>query len=150
MNNSSNGSAFQGKFAKQGQAVPLEAGDSGGDRGTSTDADEHSRNRRLLIITDDEVSAKLLSHTFELNAYEVLATSNLHAAVRFATVRDPGCILLMLSSLTAICDVARQVRSHTPTKIIAFSKIPVTAAERNVALQSGCDDYRDAFFSSTR
>jgi DNA-binding response OmpR family regulator len=112
--------------------------------------DENSRNRRLLIITDDEVSSKLLGHTFELNAYEVLATSNIQAAIRFTTTRDPGCILLMLSSLTVICDAARQLRSHASIKIIAFSKKPVTAADRTAALQSGCDDYRDAFFSSAR
>jgi PleD family two-component response regulator len=120
MNNPSNGSAFQGKFAEQGEATPLEAGDRGGNRGTFTNADEQSRSRRVLIITDDEASAKLLGHTFDLNAYEVLATSDLHAAVRFATIRDPGCILLMLSSLTAICDAARQLKSHTSIKIIAF------------------------------
>jgi CheY-like chemotaxis protein len=150
MNNPSNDSASQRKFALRVEAVPLEAGDHGDNRGTFTSTDEHSRNRRVLIVTDDEVSAKLLGQTFEDNAYEVLATSDLYAAVLFATTRDPGCILLILSSLAAICDAARQLRSHTSIKIIAFSKIPVTAAERNVALQSGCDDYRDAFFSSTR
>jgi CheY-like chemotaxis protein len=150
MNDPSNDSAFQGKFAKRGEAVPLEAGDRGDNSGTFTDEDQHSRNRRLLIMTDDEVSAKILGHAFEANAYGVFATSDLYAAVRFATTRDPGCILLILSSLTAICDAARQLRSHTSIKIIAFSKIPVTAAERNIALQSGCDDYRHAFFSSTR
>lgn len=113
-------------------------------------ANQHSRNQRLLIITDDEVSAKLLGHTFELNAYKVLATSNLQAAVRFAMDRDLGCILLILPLLTAICVAARRLRSHTLVKIIAFSKMPVTAAEKNVALQSGCDDYRDAFSRSTR
>ena len=116
----------------------------------SNSADKHSRDRRLLIITDDEDSAKILGYPFEVNAYEVLATSDLNAGVRFATTRDPGCILLILSSLAAICDAARQLRSHTSTKIIAFSKIPVTAAERNVALQSGCDDYRHAFFNPAR
>jgi CheY-like chemotaxis protein len=150
MNNPSNGSASQKKFAISAEVVRLEAGDRGDNRGAFTGADEHSRNQRVLIVTDDEVSAKLLCHTFEANAYEVLATSDLYAAVRFATIGDPGCILLILSSLTAICDAARQLRSHTSIKIIAFSKIPVTAADRNVALQSGCDDYRDAFFSSAR
>jgi PleD family two-component response regulator len=95
MNNGSNDSAFRGKFAKRGEAARLKMGDRGDNRGTFTSADEHSRNGRVLIITDDETSAKLLSHAFEINAYEVLATSDLHAAVRFATTRDPGCILLI-------------------------------------------------------
>jgi CheY-like chemotaxis protein len=144
MNNRSDRSA-QEKFATRAQPMSLEAGDRG-DRGSAfTVSDEHPRNRRILVITDNEHSAKLLGDAFEANTYDVSATSNMYEAVRFTTTCDPGSILLMLPSLAATCDAARQLRQHTSINIIAFSKMSVTAAERNVALQSGCDDYREAF-----
>jgi CheY-like chemotaxis protein len=144
MNNRSDRSA-QEKFATRAQPMSLEAGDRG-DRGSAfTIADEHPNNRRILVITDNEHSAKLLGDAFEANTYDVLATSNMYEAVRFATTLDPGFILLMCSSLGATCDAARQIKPRTTATIIAFSTTPVAAAERNVALQSGCDDYRDAF-----
>ena len=114
-------------------------------RGAVTVSDEHPQNRRILVITDNEMSANLVGDAFETNAYDVLATSDMNEAARFSTTHHPGCILLMLSSLTLTCDAARQLRPHTATRIIAFSTMPVTAAERNTALQGGCDDYRDAF-----
>ena len=125
--------------------MPIEAGDRGDNKGTIAVADQHTRYRSVLIVTDNEVSANLLGYAFEANAYDVLATSIMHEAIRFTTTCDPGSILLMLSSLAANCDAAQRLRSHTSSKIIAFSTMPVTAAERNLALQSGCDDYRDAF-----
>jgi DNA-binding response OmpR family regulator len=114
-------------------------------RGAVTLADEHPRNRRILVITDNEHSAKLLGDAFEANTYDVLVTSNMYEAVRFTTTFDPGSILLMLPSLVTTCDAARQIKPRTTATIVAFSTTPVTAAQRNIALQSGCDDYRDAF-----
>ena len=125
--------------------MPIEGGDRGDNKGTIAVTDKHARYRRILIVTDNEVSANLLGYAFEANAYDVLATSIIHEAIRFATTCDPGAILLMLSSLAANCDAARRLRSQISSKIIAFSTMPVTAAERNLALQSGCDDYRNAF-----
>jgi DNA-binding response OmpR family regulator len=114
-------------------------------RGTVTVGDEHPRKRRVLVITDNEHSAKLLGDAFEANSYEILATNDISEAIRFTTTLDPGFILLMCSSFAATCDAARQIKPRTSATIIAFSTTPVTAAERNVALQNGCDDYRDAF-----
>jgi CheY-like chemotaxis protein len=135
----------QEEFPMKAEPMPVEAGGRVDNRGTVAIAVENPRNRRILIIADNEISAKLIGDAFEANTYEVLATSDMHAAVRFATTHNPGCILLMLSSLTVTCDSVRQLRPHTATKIIAFSTMPVTAAERDIALQGGCDDYRDAF-----
>jgi CheY-like chemotaxis protein len=144
MNNPSDDAALE-KFAMRAEPVPLEAGDRADKRGTVTVADEQLRNRRILIITDNEISAKRLGDAFEVNAYGVLATNDISEAIRFTTNLDPGFILLMCSSLGATCDAARQIKPRTSATIIAFSTTPVTAAERKVALQNGCDDYRDAF-----
>jgi DNA-binding response OmpR family regulator len=99
----------------------------------------------LLVLTENELSEKLLGDVLEANAYEVLATSDISEALRFATTRDPDFVLLMFESLSATCNAARQIKPHTSAVIIGFSARPVTATERNAALQSGCDDYRDAF-----
>jgi CheY-like chemotaxis protein len=127
------------------QPIPLEAGDRDDSRDAFTASGENPRNRRILVITDSDSSAKLLTDAFEANTYDVLATSNMYEAVRFVTTRDPGSILLMLPSLAATCEAARQLRPHTSIKIVAFSEMPVTETEKNVARKSGCDDYRDAF-----
>lgn len=118
---------------------------SGVDKHTFTAASERSRSKRVLIIADNQSSTKIIGDAFAANAYEVLATSYIPEAIRFATTHNPGCILLVLSSLPAISDAARLFRQHTPVRIIGFSPIPVTAAQRKVALESGCDDYREAF-----
>ena len=132
------------------EPIPLHAGNRGDNRGMSIVTDENPRNRTLLIVTDNEISAKLLGDIFEANTYHVTATSDIYEAIRLATSHHPGCILLMLSPLAVICDAARQLRPHTSTKIIAFSHLPVATAERNVALQNGCDDYRDAFLRADK
>jgi DNA-binding response OmpR family regulator len=113
-----------------------------------TDNDDQLRDRRLLVITDNAITAKLVGNAFEANAYEVLATEEIEKAVHFATTRNPGSILLIFSSLAATCDAARQIKPYTSGTIIGFSAIPVSATERNAAIQSGCDDYRDAFLRS--
>ena len=59
--------------------MPLETGNRSDKEGMFNDTSQHSRNQKLLIIADDEVSAKLLGYIFELNAYKVLATSDLQA-----------------------------------------------------------------------
>ncbi len=103
------------------------------------------RDRIILLISDDKHAAKQVGDAFEANSYEVLATDEMPEAVRFATTRNPGIILLMCSSLAVTCNIARQIRPHTSARIIGFSTMPITTAERNAAVQSGCDDYRDAF-----
>ena len=113
--------------------------------GAQIDGGERPRNRILLVITGDERSSELLGNVFEANAYEVLATNDMSEAICFATTRNPGFIFLMRASLAAVCDAAQQIKPHTSGTIIGFSSMPVTAAERHIALQSGCDDYRDAF-----
>ena len=80
------------------------------------------RYRRILIVADNDLSAKLLSDTFVANTYDAFATSDIDDAVRLATTHNPGSILLMLSALDATCDAAQQFRQHTYTKIIAFFK----------------------------
>jgi CheY-like chemotaxis protein len=137
----------QEKFPMKAEPLPLEAGCRGGKRGTSSVADERPRNRRVLIIADNEISAKLVGDAFEANTYEVLATDDMQEAHRFLAIDDPGFILLMLSALAITCDAARQLRPCTSAKIIAFSAVPVTAAERNIALQGGCDDYARRIFA---
>ncbi len=131
------------KFLIRAEPPPLDAGTV--NKRTFTVAHGRSRNRRILILADSEVSAKIIGDAFAGNAYEVLATSDVPEAVCFATTHDPGLILLMLSSLPAICGAARRLKQHTSIRIVGLSPIPVTTAEKNVALQSGCDDYRDAF-----
>lgn len=108
-------------------------------------ADEFQRNRRILIVAGSDISARILGDAFRANAYEVVETSDVHEAIRFASSHDPGVMLVMLPSLTETCKAARQLRPHISTKIIAFSANPVTATERDIARRSGCDDYRDAF-----
>jgi CheY-like chemotaxis protein len=122
---------------------PLDAGTV--NKRTFTVAHGRSRYRRILILADNEVSTRIVGYAFTANSYEVLATCNVPEAIRSVTTHNPGVILLMLSSLPAICDAARQLKQHTSIKIIGFSPTPVTTAVKNVALQSGCDDYRDAF-----
>ena len=141
MNDPSDGSAQ----TMRAEPIPLEAGGRVDKTSTPDVADREPRYRRVLIIADNDPSSKLLRDAFVANAYAALATSDIDDAVRLATTHDPSCILLMLSSLAATCDTARQLRQQTCTKIIAFSKVLVTEAERNVAVQSGCDDYRYAF-----
>jgi DNA-binding response OmpR family regulator len=103
------------------------------------------RYNTLLILTDNAVTAKLVGSAFEAQGYEVLATEEIAEAIPFMTTRNPGSILLMFSSLAATCDAASQIRPSTSAKIIGFSATRVTATERDAAIQSGCDDYRDAF-----
>ena len=131
------------KFFIRAELTALDVG--GADKHTFTVATARSRPESILIIADNAVSTKKIGDAFAANAYEVLATSDIPEAVRFATTHNPGCILLILSSLPAICDAARLLRRHTSIRIISFSPIPVTAAEKNFALESGCDDYRHAF-----
>ncbi len=132
------------KVPHEGGANPLDAAGHS-DKRTFAIVDQKPRDRSILIIADNDRSAKLVSDAFVANSYDALATSDIAAAVRLAMTHDPGCILLMLSSLAATCDAARQLRHHTSTKIIAFSKMLVTEVERDVAIQSGCADYRNAF-----
>jgi DNA-binding response OmpR family regulator len=110
--------------------------------------DHQLRDRRLLVITDNAITAKLVGNAFEANAYEVLATEEIEKAIHFATTRNPGSILLIFSSLAATCVAACQIKPHTSATIIGFSPTPVSAAERSAAIRSGCDDYRDAFLRS--
>jgi DNA-binding response OmpR family regulator len=115
---------------------------------TMLNNDYQLRNRRLLVMTDNTITAKLVGDAFAANAYEVLATEEIAKAVDFTITRNPGSILLMFSSLTATCDAARQIKPHTSAAIMGFSSTPVTDTERNAAIQAGCDDYRDAFSRS--
>jgi len=70
---------------------------------TMTDNDDQLRDRRLLVITDNAITAKLVGDAFEENNYEVLATDEIakgHSVRDNSTPRfDPIDFLIIGSNM---------------------------------------------------
>src|SRR5438876_2161 len=98
--------------------------------------------QQIIVVEDNELNSKLLLDQLEAREYDVVAVKDAGDAARAATRSAPDLVLLMISSLTAICEAARLLRLCAVTcRIVAISPVPVPFGDRQLALESGCYDY---------
>ena len=99
---------------------------------------------RILIIEDHAANRALLSAALQSEGYEILTTSDGLLGVEVARSERPDLILVdvMLSGLDGL-EVARRLKAHGDTRHIPIIVITpqATPAEREQALDAGCDGY---------
>ena len=102
------------------------------------------RRRRVLIVEDHPLNAKLLRDLLEANGYETLETGDGLEALTLAREGRPDLILmdLQLPDVSGL-EVTRWLRREPGTEttpIIAITAFAMLGDEKK-ALDSGCDAY---------
>lgn len=96
---------------------------------------------RILIIEDDELIARSLKNTLQLNGYEAMTASCAAEGLSAAAGHCPDCVLLDLGLPDKDgIEVIRELRAWTSTPIVVLS---ARSAEKDKAeaLDTGADDY---------
>jgi len=102
------------------------------------------RPKRILIVEDNTIDARLLKDILEASGYETLQTGDGLEAVELAVVDLPNLILMdiripYMSGLEVTRRLRRDERSRR-IPIIAVTAFPTDWLERE-ALDGGCDAY---------
>ena len=105
---------------------------------------DEALQKTVLIVEDDEMSLKLISHLLEVAGLSWVAARNGHTALDMAVKIEPDLILLdiQLPDISGL-EVAQRLKAtallHT-TPIIAVTAFAMVG-DRERILEAGCDDY---------
>jgi two-component system cell cycle response regulator DivK len=100
--------------------------------------------KRILIVEDNTIDARLLKDILEASGYETLQTSDGLEAINLASAYPPDLILMDIKLLDISgLEVTRRLRGDARSRhipIIAVTAFAMDWHERE-ALDSGCDAY---------
>jgi two-component system, cell cycle response regulator DivK len=100
---------------------------------------------KLLLVEDNDLNRDMLSRRLERRGYNVVSALDGRAAVDLAAAEKPDLILMDMDlPIVSGWDATRTIRKDP--ELASIPVIALTAhalaADREKALQAGCDDYQ--------
>ena len=99
---------------------------------------------KILLVEDNEMNRDMLSRRLERKGFEIVCANDGAAGVLLAQSESPH-LILMDMSLPVLdgWEATRQLKSDDATKAIPVIALTAHAmsADRDRALEAGCDDY---------
>lgn len=99
---------------------------------------------KILLVEDNEMNRDMLSRRLQRKGFEVICADDGEAGVLLAQTATPDLILMDMSlPILDGWEATRQLKSNDVTKAIPVIALTAhaMAADRDRALEAGCDDY---------
>ena len=99
---------------------------------------------KILLVEDNEMIRDMLSRRLERKGYEVVIAVDGGQGVEMAQTQAPD-LILMDMSLPVLngCEATRNIKAEARTQAIPIIALTANAmaADRDKALEAGCNDY---------
>jgi two-component system, cell cycle response regulator DivK len=100
---------------------------------------------KLLLVEDNDLNRDMLSRRLERRGYHVISALDGQAALSVAAAEKPDLILMDMDlPVVSGWDATRAIRQDPDLALIPVIALTAhaLAADREKALQAGCDDYQ--------
>jgi CheY-like chemotaxis protein len=99
---------------------------------------------RILLVEDNEMNRDMLSRRLQKKGYEVICASDGESAVEMTRAQKPDLVVMDLSlPILDGWEATRRIKAAPETRAIPVLVLTAHAmeADRQRALDAGCDDY---------